>query len=541
MNQFSMYFGTSIGIAVRDNHLDVVCLRGRGRSVIVTGFLRVEGFLSRPVAEVAQQYQRFRRDNHALATSALVALPRGAGLVRTLDLPAEVQTELARAIAYQVDSLHPFEEGSVYFDYGMLPEPHASSAGDGAAMAADTQGRRLRAAVALVEKDTLDRLYEWFCRTGMDVAGFTLSTAALYQVLGGAAPEQRLNGHGARRPLVLVDRRGQALEILGLAADGAFYSKEVAADAPLRKEVEFCIAELRVNPEESPLLLRTGDSDAAPTETAEAAPEGTGFAQARLEEGLLAATPEIRSAEFRLREHLVAYAAALPGIERRLPGLAPPPGLRWNLLPAEKRIYRSHWAHVAAGALAALALVLFAAWGMTGWVQDRLYASWLNSEINKLAPRVQYLERLDTRQKSLLAKLELLERQRGDIPRKLEAWGELTRLVPHPAWLQNLQFNDSQVMAMGQADSASNILQALSQSVHFQQPEFSTAISKNPEGREVFQIRMRLRELVMAPPVAVSSAPAGSVAPGAPAGGVLPSAPAPAAAPPAAPAKKGGG
>jgi Tfp pilus assembly protein PilN len=160
---------------------------------------------------------------------------------------------------------------------------------------------------------------------------------------------------------------------------------------------------------------------------------------------------------------------------------------------------------------------------------------------------VQYLERLDSRQKSLLAKLELLERQRQDIPRKLEAWGELTRLVPHPAWLQNLLFNDSQVMAVGQADSASNILQALSQSVHFQQPEFSTAISKNPEGREVFQIRMRLRELVMAPPPAVSSAPAGSAAPGAPASGVAPGAPAgsagpiPAGAPPAAPAKKGGG
>lgn len=495
-----MYLGTSIGIAVRENHLDVVCLRGRWRNLTVTGFLRIEDYLTRPVAEIAQQYQRFRKENHALATSALVVLPRGAGLVRTLELPAEVGPELAGAVAYQVDSLHPFEEGSVYFDYAVLPQPPAQNSGNGAGIPADGQGGRLRVAVVLVEKNTLDGLYDWLCRAGMDVAGFTLSTAALYQVLNGAAREP-----GGRRPLVLLDRRGQSLEILGVAADGAFYSKEVAADAPLRREVDFCSAELRLKPEETPLLLWTGDADGAQL------PEAVS-GNARLEEGLLAVLPEVQTAEFRLREHLVAYAAALPGVERRLPGMLQPAGLRWNLLPPEKRIYRSHWAHVAACALAAFALALGAAWGATGWVQDRLYASWLNSETNKLAPRVQYLERLDSRQRAVLSKLELLERQRQDIPRKLEAWRELTRLIPPTAWLQSLQFSDNQVTAMGQAESASAILQSISQSVHFQQPEFSTAIAKNPEGREVFQIRMRLREMVVAPP----ADSAGSAAPRSP-------------------------
>ena len=88
-------------------------------------------------------------------------------------------------------------------------------------------------------------------------------------------------------------------------------------------------------------------------------------------------------------------------------------------------------------------------------------------------------------------KWELVQGQRQDIAHKLEAWKELTRLVPATAWLKSLQFEDDRVTASGLAQSASGILQAIDQSPYFQQPEFVTAISKDNEGREVFQIRMR--------------------------------------------------
>ena len=517
-----MYLGTSIGIAVQENHLDVVCLVGRWRRLTVTGFLRIEDFRTRPVPEVAEQYRRFREENHALTSSGMVALPRGMGLVRTLELPAEVGRDLEQAVTYQVDSLHPFEEGSVYFDYAVLPESPVENRGNGVGAAKDAQGGRLRVAVALVEKNTLDQLYQWFCQAGIDIAGFTLSTAVLYQAMRGDSQywgrsAKAGNSPGVGRPLVLLHQCGQSLEMLGIATDGAFYSKQVPATAPLQREVEFCAAELRLNREESPLLLWTGEGTPPQLEIGEkAAREGAAPAGARLEEGSLAATPEVRPAEFHLREHFVAYAAALPGLERRLPGLPwgrQAQGLRWNLLPPAKRIYRSHWAYTAAWALAVLVLLLGAAWAATGWAQDRLYTSWLNSQINQLKPRVQYVERLDSRHKALLVKLQLLQGQQQDIPHKLEAWKELTRLIPVSAWLRSLQFVDNQVTASGQAKSASGILQAINQSSYFEQPQFAGSIAKNAEGLEVFRIRMRLREMavVQAGSLALSGAPAASV------------------------------
>ena len=501
----TVYLGTSIGIAIRGSGLEAVCLRGRGRRLRVSGFLRIEDFRTRPVAEVAQQYRRFREENHALSTSALVALPRGAGLVRTLELPPEVAPDLGQTVAYQVDQLHPFEEGSVYFDYALLPEPPARNTGNGTGTVEEGRGRRLRVAVALVEKHTLDQLYQWFCQAGVAVAGFTLSTAVLYQALRGACLDPGRNKPGLRRPLVLMDHCGQVLELLGVAPDGAFYSKEVAATASLQREVEFCVAELRLDPQDSPQMLESGEVIAREPEVREqqvreqAAVRDSAPSNGSSAEDIPVITPEAGPAEFRLREHLLAYAAALPDLELRLPLIAPAPGLRWNLLPAEKRVYRSHWrshwAHTSAYVLAGLVLLLGTAWVATTWVQDRFYASWLNSEISKLRPQVEQVEQLNSRHQALLLKWELLQGQRQDVLHKLEAWKELTRLIPATAWLRSLQFRDDQVTASGLAESASGILQAINQSPYFQQPEFVTAISKDNEGREVFQIRMRLTQI----------------------------------------------
>ena len=517
----TFYLGTSIGIAVRGSHLDAVCLRGRGRRLRVSGFLRIEDFRDRPVAEVAQQYRRFREENHALTTSALVALPRGAGLVRTLELPSEVASELGQTVGYQVDQLHPFEEGSVYFDYALLPEPPARNTGNGAGAGEEGQRGRLRVAVAIVEKSTLEPLYQWFLQAGVDVAGFTLSTAVLYQALLGASSHQGRNKPGLPRPLLLMDHCGQVLELLGVAPDGSFYSKEVAASTSLQREVEFCVAELRLDPQASPPLLETGEGIAQKSEVREqqAREQAAGGDSAPVDrsstEGIPVVIPEAGPAEFRLRKHLVAYAAALPGLELRLPGLAPPRGLRWNLLPAEKRVYRSHWrshwAHTSAYALAVLVLLLGTVWVATTWVQDRLYASWLNSEISKLQPQVEHVEQLNSRHQALSLKWELLQGQRQDIAHKLEAWKELTRLVPATAWLKSLQFEDDQVTASGLAQSASGILRAINQSPHFQQPEFVTAISKDSEGREVFQIRTRLSQTRLRAP---GASPTGTSAAG---------------------------
>jgi len=530
-----MYFGTSIGIAVRGEDLEAVCVRGRWNKVAVAGFLRIENYRSRPVEEVAEQYRRFRKANHAMTASAIVALPRESGLLRVLELPAEIGQNLAAAIGYQVDTLHPFEEGGVYFDYALLPAP-----GGQPQPASETSASRgpVRVAVGLAEKRSVDELYDWCCRAGIDVAGFTFSTAALYQALQ--------KGAG----LIVLDRQGGSTEILGLAADGGFCSRQCHAGQALEREIEFCAAELRWSAQDEHPVLCVGEQP----EDAAAVPPGL-----RLEGGRLAPLPAVATdpqggaAEFRLKESFTAYATALLGLDRRLPLTPPKPGLRWNLLPSEKRVYRSHWAYTTAYALGTLAVLLAAAWPVTGWVQDRTYAAHLDRQIAALRPRVQYVDKLDGRQKGLLVKLQALKREQEDIGRKMEALQELTRLLPNSVWLNSAQIGDTQVYLVGQGEAVGGLLQTLSQSAYFDQPQFSSTVTRNADGKEVFQIRMRLRDVPLrawAAPLVPSAGPGfmpgGPQAGGAGAGkaangeGAAKALPSPAAQPPAAPAPQGG-
>jgi Tfp pilus assembly protein PilN len=530
-----MYFGTSIGIAVRGEDLEAVCVRGRWNRVAVAGFLRIENYRSRPVEEVAEQYRRFRKAHHAMTASAIVALPRESGLLRVLELPAEIGQNLAAAIGYQVDTLHPFEEGGVYFDYALLPAP-----GGQPQPAAETGASRgpVRVAVGLAEKRSVDELYDWCCRAGIDVAGFTFSTAALYQALQ--------KGAG----LIVLDRQGGSTEILGLAADGGFCSRQCHAGQALEREIEFCAAELRWSAQDEHPVLCVGEQP----EDAAAVPPGL-----RLEPGRLAPLPAVAAgpqggaAEFRLLESFTAYATALLGLDLRLPLTPPRPGLRWNLLPAEKRVYRSHWAYTTAYALGTLAVLLAAAWPVTGWVQDRTYAAHLDRQIAALRPRVQYVDKLDGRQKGFLIKLGALKHEQEDIGRKIEALQELTRLLPNSVWLNSAQIGDTQVYLVGQGEAVAGLLQTLSQSAYFDQPQFYSTVTRNAEGKEVFQIRMRLRDVPLrawaAPPVPGAEpglTPGGPQAGVAGAGkaatgeGAAKAAPSPAAQPPAAPAPQGG-
>jgi Tfp pilus assembly protein PilN len=520
-----IYFGTSIGIAVRGDDLEIVCARGRWNRVAVTGFLRIENFLSRPQVEVAELYRRFRKENHAATTSATVALPRGAGLIRLLDMPAEVAPNLAQAVEYQVDLLHPFEEGSMAWDWAVLSERGAPASGQAAEGAGQDPPAGLSVAVALVEKQAIGKLADWFSAVGIDVACFTFAGAVMYRALVAATVPARSGFAG--RPLILLDGQGTTVEMLGIASDGRFCSREVPASAPLEKEVALCAAELRIAEGAYDVAFagRFGGEPPESHPTTPFAPGGEPVARRRLEELSRACLPQVRPPrpgrqEFRLGEAFAAYAAALAGLEPRVPGLTSQRGLRWNLLPRERRVYRSHWAYTAAWILAVLALLLGAARVTTGWVQDRYYSAWLDSQIGALAPRVQYLERLDSQQKNLLAKIETLEREQRNVARRMEAWRELTRLLPNTVWLQSMSFTENQVAVAGQAESAAGLLQLIGQSPYFEQPEFVSAVGKNSEGRETFQIRIRLREtpLVSAAPAALPlavGAPPGPAAEGA--------------------------
>src|SRR5438876_572676 len=150
-------FKTAIGIVVRGDDLELVCLKRGLNGVREGGRTILSGFRARRSAEAGAAYREFLRSQGLSSANAIVALPRRDVLLRTLTLPAEAAASLDKAVEYQVDSLHPFEEGGVDHAYSVLRN----------------EGGRLLIAVVMVEKGIAASYYDWFSQAGIPVAGFT--------------------------------------------------------------------------------------------------------------------------------------------------------------------------------------------------------------------------------------------------------------------------------------------------------------------------------------------------------------------------------
>jgi Tfp pilus assembly protein PilN len=231
---------TAIGIAVRSEskaqapdgagetpdgagELEFVCVKRGLNGVRESGRMTLSDFRNHRPEEAGAAYREFLRSQGLSAANAVVALPRRDVLLRTIVLPAEAARALDKAVEYQVDGLHPFEEGGVDYAYSVIG--HAE------------KGEPLHVAVVMIEKGIAASYYDWFSQAGIPISGFTTSAAVLY----GLALESA--------PVYVISKRGQTAEILAVSSavsnNVSLLSKEVHVGA-LDRELQLCRSEMRL-------------------------------------------------------------------------------------------------------------------------------------------------------------------------------------------------------------------------------------------------------------------------------------------------------
>jgi Tfp pilus assembly protein PilN len=126
-------------------------------------------------------------------------------------------------------------------------------------------------------------------------------------------------------------------------------------------------------------------------------------------------------------------------------------------------------------------------------IQDWSYGRALERQRQALLPEIQELEKLQQSNQQTLVHLAALNgiRRSGALP--LELLDELTRTLPADAWLQQMQYDGAAVSLSGTAASASAVLQAISASSHLEAAQFTAALNRTTDGKEVFRIGARLR------------------------------------------------
>lgn len=450
-----MYTRLAVGVDPTGGGLNLVVLSQRLRGFQVLGALRLP---DASADSAPSRVSAFLKRRHAQEARVIACLPREDVLVRFMDLPAEAEAQLAHVVGYQIDSLHPFAEDQVYWDCGVISRR--------------ADGKQIRVLVVIAERSRLRSYFEVLKRLGLSVSCLTLSAACLGFAVKDRIPPTAL----------VVCGRDQGLELVGFNQGRLSVTRDVPLEPPdgALDRFERELHSVRA-------FFDTGDSAEPPRLACGQAPDA--FSSA-LEGAVPLPRPAMRlaqPADFDLGAYYTAFAAAYAGLARR-----PEPGV--NLLPVPERWQSRRGLRQPLYVLGAMAALLSLAVMGHGWIENAFYSRALDREIARLAPQVNRVRRENQAANALEARAALLEDVRAGTWQKLEILQELTHLLPDGTWVSEIQLGEGTVEIFGESTRAADLVKPLEDSAFFSQVEFTSPITRNAQAKEIFRMRMRLRQ-----------------------------------------------
>lgn len=423
-------FGTGAGIVAGERDLEICLARVRPGGARLLASMRIENYRERPASEWGAEYARFLARHQASHLAAWLVAPRQQVIVRQIRLPGVADKEAPAAVAFQLDSLHPFPSEEVLHDFRRI-------------------GRTASFSVAVAEQRVIGFYTALFAEAGIKLAGITFSGSAVFVSSRLYVPPPP---GGFLAVLEAPSAAGPAVEIYGESPACPFFS--AIFDEPRERAAALAAAELRLGPDAPALAWE----DLLPKPV----PDGSSSQPAP--------SP-------------VAWAAALAAA-------CPHLGAPLNLLPPAMRAASSRAQYAPTAALASVLVLLGAAMAADGFWMDRQYRRTLEAEMARLMPQAQRVEKLDREMAAAVRRIELLESFRRRTRGHLDTVLELNNMIEPPGWLLSLQVTPEQASLWGESPRADELLKKLEASPRFQGAEFTAPLGRGAGG-DVFRIRVR--------------------------------------------------
>jgi Fimbrial assembly protein (PilN) len=200
--------------------LRVSAVRVRPQGARVLGGFTIEDFEHQPAASWGAGYAAFLGKLGIHHVAANVVLPRHEVIIRQLSLPGVSGQDLAGAVRFQLDGLHPYSEEDVLSSWTRLE--HSSTV-----------------LVAIARRDVVQRYATLFAEAGIKIAGFSCSAGVIYSAL-------RLFGSTLSPEILAYEAGESGVEIYGESPAKPVYS--AAFNVDLDRAVAMASAELRFEP-----------------------------------------------------------------------------------------------------------------------------------------------------------------------------------------------------------------------------------------------------------------------------------------------------
>jgi hypothetical protein len=407
--------GTGLGIEIgtQDLRITVVRLRPSGASVL--GELTIPRFRDQAAAEWGGACTSFLQKLGASHLAATILLPRDEVTVRQISLPGVVNKDLASAVRFEIDSLNPYSEEEVAYDWARI-------------------GKTSSILIAITRRSVVERYTALFSQAGVKTSSFTFSAPTIYSAV-------RLFSTPPKDGFVALEPGDEGLEVYGESATRPLFSARL--DQPADRVRSLAVAELRLPPETEAAQLRH-----------------------QLPQPL--AQPESYDASLSCLSYAAALASAGP--------LRP---LSLNLLPSEQRRSASRLRYVPTAVLGSLVLLLLIAVVAYPSYSDRRYLEQLQAQIRILDPLARKAADADRQTANARNRAQTLDNFRLQTRQDLDALNALTHLLAPPAWLNSLQLTRDSVNITGETDQAAGLIKLLDGSPQFQGSSFSLPLQKS--------------------------------------------------------------
>jgi Tfp pilus assembly protein PilN len=425
---------SAVGIEVQRDRLILTTLKKGFNQFTLQQAEVIENFEELPTTELHNRFRQYVRANGFNRENVILGLPRDQVVIRTVELPLEVEENLDQVVRFQVDKFEPTEDEKSYFDYVVLRRDEAN--------------RKLVLQLVMAPSALVDHYLGLFQEVSFYPASVRLSSLALHQLL--AAHE---HGYPKKGTVLILDLNPGVMEMVAVTSPDHFLSDQTAMPAEgfdldrLLGEVEVFVSRLHLPGEGLSRIYLTGRlaGHYLPL-LRERIPEceslASGLALRRKESVRL--TPDLYH----------AAGLAISGMRRSKAG-------RLNLIPPEKRMVGQRPSLVPTVLLLVLAVILGISLVGRGVLQERRLLSQLDRQLQQLQPQVDQSLALRSQLEERQAQVKELQELMQNRDLVLAVVKDLTELVPDHTFLQNLRVLNDRVELSGYSDSTSSLLNVL--------------------------------------------------------------------------------
>jgi Tfp pilus assembly protein PilN len=364
---------------------------------------------------------------------------------------------LAKVVGYQLRSLHPFKDDQVYWDCAVVGR--------------DPKAKQVSVMVVVAEKSSVNLAKQAFEELGLRLSGLTLGAAAMALLAKPLLPPTAL----------IVCGRSSGVEVLSFREGNLCSTQEI----PLEPSAS---AKERFDREWHRALAALPGSDPATVPWFVCGSVPSPFSD------LLQGASPLPAPKLNLAKRNGSKGFEWPALAAAYAGLIRSSSSFINLLPPQERWQPQRGARVPVYALGGTAALLALTLASHAWIERALYDRALERALRRLEVPAQQLRRQNQETSTLETRAAVLEDLRARNWRKLHLLQQLTKLLPDGTWLQQLQISEDTVEIFGYSNHAAELVPPLENSPYFFQVEFTAPITRDNQSREVFRIRMRLKQ-----------------------------------------------